>query len=231
MRDVRRVPMIGVATQRRPRGRPRGRRPGHPRDRTVGQDRRAAAASTAASAMAANGRHRTQAQRRRTGHPGRPPSPARLHLRGPLAALCRPPPAPPVPLPAPPGWLQQAPAPGGWAVAPCHPGCRHRHQPVDRRRLAGRLHPGGVWPLAGDHQALGAGRVGPIRLLRQPFALVLGAAAAPGPRRHAHRSAWWRRRPVDAQQRVAKTICSLWDGQPRRCPPKSSPGWPPAWPI
>jgi hypothetical protein len=36
---------------------------------------------------------------------------------------------------------------------------------------------------------------------------------------------------VDAVQRVAKTICSLWDGQPRRCPPKSSPGWPPAWPI
>jgi Transposase DDE domain len=37
-----------------------------------------------------------------------------------------------------------------------------------------RLDPGGVRPLPGDGQALGAGGVGPIRLLRQPFALVLG---------------------------------------------------------
>src|SRR5829696_2132398 len=85
MREARRVPMIGVATQRRPRGRPRGRRPGHPRDGTVREDRRAAAASTAAGAMAAKRRHPTQAQRRRTGHPGGHASPARVHLRGPLA--------------------------------------------------------------------------------------------------------------------------------------------------
>src|SRR5215213_9029560 len=32
----------------------------------------------------------------------------------------------------------------------------------------------------GDHQAVGAGWLGPVRLLRQPLALVLGAAAAPG---------------------------------------------------
>ena len=42
-----------------------------------------------------------------------------------------------------------------------------------------RLHPGRVWPLPGDHQAVRAGRLGPVRLLRQPLALLLGAAAAP----------------------------------------------------
>jgi hypothetical protein len=31
-----------------------------------------------------------------------------------------------------------------------------------------------MWPLPGDHQALGVGRVGPVRLLRQPLALLLG---------------------------------------------------------
>src|SRR5829696_249254 len=86
-------------------------------------------------------------------------SPAGVHLRGPLAASCRPPSAAPVPLPAPAGWLQQAPAPGGGAAAPRHPGGRHRHQLVDRRRLDHRLHPGGVRSLPGDHQALGAGRM------------------------------------------------------------------------
>jgi hypothetical protein len=172
--------MIGVSTQRRPRGRPRGRRPGHPRDRTVRHHRRTAAASTAAGPMAAQGGHPAQAQRRRTGNPGGHASPARIHLRGPLAAPRQPSPAPPVPLPAPPGWLQQAPPPGGDAAAARYPGDRQRHRPVDRRRLDRRLHPGGVRPLPGDHQALGTGRLGSIRLLRQPLALLLGAAAASG---------------------------------------------------
>src|SRR6266540_4105584 len=45
MRDDRRVPMIGVGTQRRA-WRPGGRRPGHPRHRTVRHHRRPAEAST-----------------------------------------------------------------------------------------------------------------------------------------------------------------------------------------
>ena len=66
---------------------------------------------------------------------------------------------------------------GSWVMPPGH---RQRHRAVDRRRLAGRLHPGRMRPLAGDRQALGPGRVGRLRLVPQPFALVLGAAAAPG---------------------------------------------------
>ena len=60
------------------------------------------------------------------------------------------------------------------------PGYCQRHHAVDRRRLAGRLHPGGVRPLPGDDPTLGAGRVGRLRLVRQPFTLVLGATAASG---------------------------------------------------
>src|ERR671931_16195 len=45
MPDVRRVPMIGVATQRRA-WRPGGRRPGHPRHRTVRHHRRPTTAGT-----------------------------------------------------------------------------------------------------------------------------------------------------------------------------------------
>ena len=40
--------------------------------------------------------------------------------------------------------------------------------------MAGRLHPGRVRPLSGDRQAFGPGRVGRLRLVSQPFALVLG---------------------------------------------------------
>jgi hypothetical protein len=162
--------MIGVATRRRPRGRPGG----HPRDRTVRQDRRAAAASAAAGAMAAARGHPAQAQRRRAGHPGGHAGPAGLHLRGPLAPPRQAPPAPPVPLPAPAVGLQQAPAWRRRAAAPRRPGGRQRHRAVERRRVDRRLHAGGVRPLPGDRQALGAGRVGPVRLLRQPLALVLG---------------------------------------------------------
>jgi hypothetical protein len=131
--------MIGVATQRRPRGRPGGRRPGHPRDRTVRQARRAAAAGAAAGAVAAAGGHRAQAQRRRAGHLGGHAGAAGVRLRGPLAA-------PRVPLPAPAVRLQQAPAWRGVAAAPRHPGGRQRHRAMERRRADRRLHPGGVRP-------------------------------------------------------------------------------------
>jgi hypothetical protein len=36
------------------------------------------------------------------------------------------------------------------------------------------------WPVQGNGQAVGVGRVGRLRLLRQPLPLLLGAAAAPG---------------------------------------------------
>src|SRR6266540_2459513 len=82
------------------------------------------------------------------------------------------PPGPPspatltVPLPARPVRLQQAAARGGTAGQVLHPRPGHRHRPVDRRPVGRRLHPGGVWPFAADGQALGAGRLGRVRLLR-----------------------------------------------------------------
>ena len=51
---------------------------------------------------------------------------------------------------------------------------------VDRRRVGGRLDPGRVRPLPRDGAALGPGRLGRVRLLRQPLPVLLGAAAAPG---------------------------------------------------
>jgi hypothetical protein len=112
--------------------------------------------------------------------PWRPCRPCSGSPLRPLAPPRRPPSAAPVPPPALPVRLQQAPPRGGRAAGSCHLGGRHRHQPVKRRRLDRGLDPAGVRPLPGDHQALRVGRVGPIWLLRQPFALVLGAAAAPG---------------------------------------------------
>jgi hypothetical protein len=91
-------------------------------------------------------------------------SPARLHLRTPVAPLMPSATYGPCSLPAWPIRLQEAPAGGGRAHPPRHPGHRQRHHAVDRQRLAGRLHPCGVRPLAGNRQAPGAGRVGRLRL-------------------------------------------------------------------
>src|SRR6266511_1867991 len=85
MRDDRRVPMIGVRTQRRA-WRPGGRRPGHPRHRTVRHHRRPAEASTPPGPMAATRGDTAQAHRRRAGHLGGHASPAGVYLRGALAA-------------------------------------------------------------------------------------------------------------------------------------------------
>ena len=46
-------------------------------------------------------------------------------------------------------------------------------------RMGRRLHSGGMRPLAASCQALGPGRLGRLRVLREPFPLVLGAAAVP----------------------------------------------------
>ena len=56
-----------------------------------------------------------------------------------------------------------------------------------RRPGAAGLDPGRVRPLARDRPPLGPGRLGRLRLVPQPLALLLGHAPAPGlrPRRHA----------------------------------------------
>ena len=58
---------------------------------------------------------------------------------------------------------------------------------LDRRRLADRLDPGRVRPIPAHRQAFRPGRLGRLRLLRQPLPLLLGSAPAPGlhPRRAA----------------------------------------------
>jgi len=76
-------------------------RPGHPRYRTVRDNRRPAEGIAAARAVPAGGRHRPEAERRRAGHPGRDAGLTRVHLRGPLAPARPRSPAAPVPLPAP----------------------------------------------------------------------------------------------------------------------------------
>jgi hypothetical protein len=124
--------MIGAETQRRA-WRPGGRRPGHPRHRTVRHHRRPAEDHAATGTMAPAGGHPAQAHRRRTGHPRRHASPAWLCLRGPLAAPRQSAPSPAVPLPARPVRLQQAAAPHGRADPPRHPGGRLRYRAVERR--------------------------------------------------------------------------------------------------
>jgi hypothetical protein len=171
--------MIGVETQRRA-WRPGGRRPGHPRDRTVWHHRRCPAGSAGAAPVAAGGRDRPGADRRRAVHPGGHASPGRRCLGVPLAAVCPHPPARVGSFPARPVRLQQAAAGGVPAAQILHPGAGGRHRPVGRYRVGGRLHPGGVRPLPRDGQAFGPGRLGRLRLLRLPLALVLGVAAAPG---------------------------------------------------
>ena len=119
-------------------------------------------------------------QRRRAGHPGGDAGPAAVHQRGPLAAPRPRSPAAPVPLPAPAARLQQAaahawPPPSSWLIG------------VLARDTS--LWTDDVWVVDSTPvecarsreaaRALGPGRLGRVRLLRQPLPLLLGAAAAP----------------------------------------------------
>jgi hypothetical protein len=52
-----------------------------------------------------------------------------------------------------------------------------RHLAVDRRRVGRGFHPGGMRRVEGDRAPLRPGRMGRVRLLRLPLALLLGAAA------------------------------------------------------
>src|SRR6266511_3214788 len=90
--------------------RPGGRRPGHPRHRTVRHHRRPAEDRPTPGTLAPGGRDHAQAVGRRTGHPGGHAGAAGLPVRSPLAARRPRPPWPPVPLPAQAARLQQAPA-------------------------------------------------------------------------------------------------------------------------
>jgi len=165
--------MIGVAKHHRP-WRPCAHRSGHPRHRTVRHHRRCPEDRAGTVPMAAEGRHRAEAHRRRTAHPGGHAGAAWLPVGGPLAAVRPHRTAAAGSLPAQAAGLQQAPASGGAAAAVLHPGAGNRHRPVGRRRVDRRLHPGGVRPVHPDSQALGAGGVGRLRLLRIALALLTG---------------------------------------------------------
>jgi hypothetical protein len=114
--------------------------------------------------VAASGRDRAQAQRRRAGYPGGHASPAALHRSALLRHADRhlrhlfP------HLPGQSGYNKRL---RGAAEL-----IRHaiRAMACDTTlwsdEVGDRLHPGGVWPLTGDRQALGAGRVSAVWLLR-----------------------------------------------------------------
>src|SRR5512132_2803617 len=105
MPTLRRASRIGVVNPTSSPWRPGGRRPGHPRHRTVRHHRRPAEGCPTAGSLAASGRDRAQAERCRAGLPGGAAGPARLLLRSPLAALCPRPSRRPVPyLPKQPGY-------------------------------------------------------------------------------------------------------------------------------
>src|SRR6516165_6785381 len=145
-------------------------RPGYPPDRTVRGDRR-----PRDRFRAAPGRSAETAVRRRAGLPGGGAGAARRPVRASLAADVLRATGAPVPVPAQAAGLSQA-AEGGRAAA--GRGDRSPGPPVAlvvRPGAADRRHPGAVRHLAGDRQALRAGRVGPLWLLRGAFALVLGA--------------------------------------------------------
>src|SRR6266511_3357471 len=127
--------------------RPGGRRPGHPRHRTVRHHRRPAEDLPTPGTLATSGRDRAQAVGRRTGHLGGHAGAAGLPVRGPLAALCSRPPWPPVFLPAQAARLQQAPARRRRAAPAAHPGPGPRHDvwvadstPVECGRFTQTVH-------------------------------------------------------------------------------------------
>ncbi len=166
-------------------------------------------------AVAAAGRARPEDHRRRADHPGGDAGPARAHQRGPLVAPCTAPtcencsricPSSPATTS---GCAGSARSAGGRGLGP-------RRPPVDRRRVGGRLDPGRVRPFPRDGQAFGPGRVGRVRLLRQPLPVLLGAAAAPAV--HPARSPG-RVRPGRGEGRRAPDPAGDLRSRPRTCPP------------
>ena len=100
-----------------------------------------------------------------------------------------------------------------------HPRPGRQHQPVDRRRLGGGLHPGRVRPLPRDRQALGPGRMGAVRVLRLAIRAGSGGCgctcsapctACPSA------SPWPGRRPTSAR--------SCWTSSPTATWPQGRPG-------
>jgi len=147
-------------------------RPRHPPDGTVCGDRRSCDPLGPAPSWPAE-----EAVRCRAGVPGGGAGAAGCPVGASLAAAVLRPARALVPLPAASAWLSQAaqgrsaaagggdglPGPGGAVLA--------------RPGAADRCHPGAVRHLPRDGQAVRAGRVGRLWLLRRPFALVLGAEA------------------------------------------------------
>jgi hypothetical protein len=149
-------------------------RPGYPPDRTVRGDRRSRDPFGPAPAGRAEA-----AVRCRAGVPGGGAGAAGRPVGASLAAGVLRPAGPPVPVPAETARLPQA-AQGGRAAAGRGDGSPGSPVAVlVRPGAADRCDAGAVRGLAGDGAAVRAGRMGALRLLRGPFALVLGAEAVP----------------------------------------------------
>ena len=189
-------------------------RPGSPPDGTVRADRRSRDSFRRAPAWPAE-----EAVRRGTGVPGGGAGAAGRPVGAPLAAAVLRPAGAPVPVPAAAspaitsGSRRRAAAGRGDGL----PG--PRVPVVARPGAADRRHPGAVRELAGDGQAIRAGRVGRIRILRGAFALVLGPEAVPGHDPGRDAGGLVPGQPEDRRTRGGRRSCWRTPPAPGRCGP------------
>ncbi len=127
-----------------------------------------------------------ETDRRRTPVHGCRPSPARLPLDPPLDPLRPRPTGPPLPLPTPTIRLQQAPQRRRPTDLDRDPGIGQAGTHPARQPAADRLHPATVCRLPRDRQTFRVGRTRRLRLLPQPFPLLLGVSALPADHRRRH---------------------------------------------
>src|SRR5512135_207365 len=149
-------------------------RPGYPLDRTVRRDRRSCDPFRTAPPWPAE-----TTLRRRAGVPGGGAGAAGCPQRASLAADVLRAARAPVPVPAETAWLPQAAQSCGAAAGRGDRSPGPAVAVLVRPGTADRRHPGAVRQLAGDRQALGAGRMGALRVLRRAFPVLPGAEAVP----------------------------------------------------
>src|SRR5579863_5783598 len=194
-------------------------RPGCPLDRTVRGDRRPRDRFGPAPGWPAE-----TADRCRAGVPGRGAGPARGPVGASLAADVLRPAGAPVPLPAQTARLPQAAQGCGTAAGR---GDRSPGPPVAvlaRPGAADRCHPGAVRRLPGDRQAVRAGRVGALRVLRGAFALVLGLKLYLITAPDGTPAAWCLADPKLSEREVAADLLAPC-GPRRVAAPRADPHW------
>src|SRR5579859_5726876 len=176
-------------------------KPQHPPDGTVCADRRPHHRIGPAAAWPAE-----EAVGCRTGVPGGGPGAAGRPVGASLAAAVLRAAGPPVSLPAAAAGLPQAGEGGSAADLQGHDVSGQLVPVAGQRSAAAGCDPGAVRHLAGDGPAVGAGRVGELRLLRLPFPLVLGAEAVPDQHPRGNAGAWCLADPKLGEREVAAEL-------------------------